>query len=194
VTNYLGEWFWGIRRERGWSLAEVARRLGYANVSKGCNKVLRLEREGVVDDDFLRRLAAVLGISDGVVRYLIRADRLAYQRAWEEWAGQPVPVRVVVRAVPGFMVELSPPADAATPEQVVAFGRDYAARHRKKVFVLLSRRESVGITEAGEINGTFHATPESDPSPSMSLRRVKFLTRLGGYGEGGPGGREGGTS
>ncbi|MBN9519773.1 helix-turn-helix domain-containing protein [bacterium] len=180
MTNYVGEWFSGIRGERGWSLAEVARRLGYTNISKCANKVLRLEREGVADDHFVRRLAAVLGISDGVVAYLCRADRLAYERAWREWADQPVPVRVVVRAVPGFMVELAVTVDVTRPEEVVAFGRAYAARHHKKVFVVLSRRRTVGITESGEIDGTFEATPESDPCPGMSVGRVKFLFRLGG--------------
>lgn len=194
ATNYLGEWFWGIRGERGWSLAEVARRLGYRNVSKGANKVLRLEREGVADDGFILRLAAVLGISEGVVRYLLRADRLAYEKAWGEWADQPVPVRVVVRAVPGFMVELALPAGVTTPEQTVAFGQAYAVRHRKKVFVVLSRRESVGITEAGEVNGRFLATPESDPCPGMSLKRVRFLFRLGGSDGAAPSGAKGESS
>lgn len=194
MTNYLGEWFWGIRRERGWSLAEVSRRLGYTNVSKACNKVLRLEREGVVDDEFLRRLAAVLGISEGVVRYLIRADRLAYLKAWEEWVEQPTPIRLVMRAVPGFMVEMALPADVTTPEQAVAHGQAVAARFHKKVFVILSRRETVGITETGEINGRFQVTPDFDPSPYMSMGRVKFLMRLGGYGEAPTSGPDGGTS
>lgn len=45
-----------------------------------------------------------------------------------------------------------------------------------------SRRETVSITEAGEINGRFFATPDSDPCPSMDIKRVKFLFRLGGDG------------
>ncbi|MCZ2343417.1 MAG: hypothetical protein LC104_16735 [Bacteroidales bacterium] len=183
MTNSLGEWFQGRRLELGWSLGEVGRRLGYKNVSKAANKLLRFERDGVVADDFLRKLAALYSITDGVVRYLIRADRLAYLEEWRQWADEPVPIRVVVRAVPGFTVELPVPAEVTTPEQAVAFGQDYAAQRRKKVFVILSRRETVGITEDGEINGRFLATPESDPCPSMKLGRVKFLFRLGGYGE-----------
>lgn len=142
------------------SPGEVARRLGYRNVAKGANKLLRLERKGVADDDFVRRLAATLGISTGVVRYLIRADRLAYERAWEEWVAQPVPLRMVVRCIPGFMAEVPVPDDVAGPEQAVAYGQALAARLHKKVFVLLSRRESVGITESGEINGRFPDRPE----------------------------------
>ena len=81
MTNYLGEWFWGQRAERQWSLGDVARRLGYANVSKGANKVQRFERDGLVDDDFLVKLAALYGVSEGVVRYLSRQDRNEYLRA-----------------------------------------------------------------------------------------------------------------
>lgn len=182
TTNYLGEWFWGRRAERQWPLAEVARRLGYANVAKGCNRVLRVEREGVADGDFLRRLAAVLEISEGVVVYLTRQDRLSYLRAWHEWADQPTPVRVVMRAVPGFMVEMAVPSDATTPEQAVAFGQAVAARYHAKVFVVLSRRESVGITEAGTINGRFHTRPDNDPCPLVSVGRQRFLFRVGGFG------------
>lgn len=197
VTNYLGEWFWGRRAERQWPLSEVARRLGHSNVSKACNKLLRVEREGVADDAFLQRLAAVLEISEGVVRYMTRHDRLSYLRAWEEWADQPVPLRVVVRAIPGFMVELAVPADVTTPEQAIAFAQIYAARHRKKVFVILSRRESVGITEAGEIDGQFHTRPDTDPCPLVSVSRQKFLFRVGGFGAVEPyqpGGATGGAS
>ncbi len=182
MTNYLGEWFWSIRGGHGLSLGGVALRLGYKNLSKAANKVQRLERDGVVDDDFLRRLAGVLGISEGVVVYLTRQDRLAYLRAWDEWADQPASVRVAVRAVPGFMVELATPPDTATPEGAVVFGQAYAARHRKKVFVVLSRRESVGITEAGEINGRFHTRPDTDPCPLVSVGRQRFLFRVGGFG------------
>lgn len=182
TTNCLGEWFWSTRGGHGWPLAEVARRLGYENVSKGCNKVLRLEREGVADDDFLRRLAAVLGICEGVVVYLTRQDRLSYLAAWEEWADQPVPPSVVVRAVPGFMLGVPVPADATTPEAVVAFAQAHAARLRSKVFVALSRRESVGVTEAGDINGQFHTRPDTDPCPLLSVGRRRFLFRVGGFG------------
>jgi hypothetical protein len=182
TTNYMGEWFWGRRAERHWSLAEVAVRLGYANVSKCCNKVLRVEREGVADDGFLQRLAAVLEISEGVIRYLTRQDRHSYLRAWDEWSDQPMPLRVVMRAVPGFMVEMAVPDDVTTPEQAVAFGQAVAARHHAKVFVVLSRRESVGITEAGEVSGRFDTRPDTDPCPLVSGGRRRFLFRIGGFG------------
>lgn len=183
MTNHIGELFRARRAALGWSLGDVARRLGTKNVSKACNRVVRLEREGEVEDHFLLRLAAILGLSEHAVRGAIRADRLAYERAWHEWADQPVPPSVVLRAIPGFMVGLSVPPDATTPEAVVAFAQALAARLKKKVFASLSRRETVGITESGEVNGRFYATPDSDPCPAMSLKRVKFLFRLGGEGE-----------
>ncbi|MBY0459311.1 MAG: hypothetical protein K2V38_18435 [Gemmataceae bacterium] len=181
MTNYMGQWFGNIRGWHGWPLAEVASRMEYRNVSKCCNKVLAVEREGVADDNFLQRLAAVLGISEGVVAYLTRQDRLAYLRAWEEWADQPVPVRVVLRAVPGFMMEIAVP-DTVTPDAAIAFAQAHAARLHKKVFVVLSRRVSVGITEAGVVNGRFDTRPDADPCPLVSGGRQRFLFRVGGYG------------
>jgi hypothetical protein len=121
MTNHFAELFRARRTILGWPLGEVARRLGYRNTSKAANKVLRLERPGEVEDGFLLRLAAVLGITGHAVRDAIRADRLAYERAWHEWADQPVPITIVMRAVPGFMIGVPVPADATTPEAVIAF-------------------------------------------------------------------------
>lgn len=194
MTNHLGSYFWERRRELGWGLGEVAQRLGHKNTSKAANHVQRCERDGLVDDGFLRKLAALYGIGAEVVRDLIRQDRVEYLRGWEEWANQPVPISIVLRTVPGFMVAVPVPEDVTTPEQAVAHGQALAARMHKKVFVVLSRRESVGITEAGEINGRFQARPDSDPSPSMSLGRVRFLLRLGGLGEIEPGEQDGGAA
>lgn len=183
MTNHLGELFRARRVLLGWSLGELARRLGTKNESKACNRVVRLEREGEVENHFLLRLAATLGVGEHAVRDAIRAGRVAYERAWEEWADQPVPPSVVVRAIPGFMLGVPVPPDATTPEAVVAFAQAHAARLGKKVFVSLSRRETVGINEAGVINGRFFATPDSDPFPAMTLKRMKFLFRLGGEGD-----------
>jgi hypothetical protein len=68
------------------------------------------------------------------------------------------------------------------PEQAVTFGQSVAARYHAKVFVVLSRRESVGITEAGDINGRFLARPDTDPCPLVSVSRQRFLFRTGGFG------------
>lgn len=87
-----------------------------------------------------------------------------------------------MRAILGVMVGVPVPPDVTTPEAVVAFAQAPAARLRRKVFVTVSRRETVGTTEAGEINVRFCATPDSDPFPATSLKRVKFLFRLGGVG------------
>jgi hypothetical protein len=171
----------GVRPPQ-WPLAEVARRLGYKNTAKGCNNTLAVERDGVADDDFLRRLAAVLEISEGVVVYLTWQDRLSYLRAWRVWADQPVPIRVAMRAVPGFLVELALPDDVTAAERAVAHGQAVAARHHKKVFVILSRRESVGITEAVTINRRFVTRPDTDPCPLLSVARQKFLFRVTGFG------------
>lgn len=182
MTNHLGELFRARRAALGWSLGEVARRLGTNNVSKACNRVVRLEREGEVEDRFLLRLAAMFGITEHAVRDGIRADRVDYERAWHEWADQPVPPSVVMRAIPGFMLGVPVPPDATTPEAVVAFAQAHAARLHKKVFVILSRRESVGITEDGAINGRFTTRPDSDPSPLLSVGRQRFLFRTAGFG------------
>ena len=63
--------------------------------------------------------------------------------------------------------------------------------------MVLSRRESVGITEAGDINGRFHTRHDADPNPLVSVSRQKFLFRVVGFGAVEPyvgGGQTGGSS
>lgn len=121
MTNHLGELFRARRTALGWSLGEVARRLGYRNISKAANKVLLLERQGEADDGSFHRLATILDVGEQVVREAVGADRLAYERAWHEWADQPVTITIMMRAIPGFMLGVPVPTDATTPEAVIAF-------------------------------------------------------------------------
>jgi len=51
MTNNLGAYFREQRLQQGLTLGELARRVGYRNVTKGSNKIIHFEREGVVTED-----------------------------------------------------------------------------------------------------------------------------------------------
>jgi hypothetical protein len=183
MSNHLGEFVNARRLELDLSRSETVRKLGYTNLNRGCRRLCDVEGGLWINEDFLMRLTTLLGIEPRVIQELIDRDRQEYVAEWEKWADEPVPISVVMRAIPGFMVGVTVPADVKTPDETIAFAQGLAARLGKKVFVVLSRRETVGINEQGEITGRFKATPEHDPAPSMHLGNKKFLFHFGSIGE-----------
>jgi hypothetical protein len=178
ASNHLGEYIKARRHILGLAPSTVAKLLGYSNVNKGCRRLHHLEDGRQINKDFLVRLTGLLGIETHVIQYLIDRDRQEDAAAWEKWADEPVSISVAMRVIPGVIAGVRLPDDVTTPDQAISFGRDLAARLRKKVFIVLSRRETVGITEKGEIDGSFQATPDHDTTPTMRLGKKKYLFHL----------------
>ena len=182
-NNHLGRHFQARRLELGLSLGEVARRLGYANVSKGARRVLALEEVGqCCTQEFLVKLMGVLGVDRAVVQELLDRDRAEYVEAWEQWVSEPVPITVVRRLVPGMYGIERLPADVTTPEQAIAFGQELARTTHARVYVELSRRVTVVIDEQGEVTARVEATPDSDPRPFTLIGNKPIRFELGASG------------
>jgi transcriptional regulator with XRE-family HTH domain len=173
----LGNLFHEQRIHRGLSLSQLARLVGYGNVSKGANTICRFEREGIFKDKFLADLADALGIDYPTVERLIEQDRQEHLRAWEAWVNQPVPMQVVVRYLAAAYGKVKMPADITTHEQAEAFACEYARIHHLRVCLVLSRRQSVWIDNEGKIYARTEATPDKPNMPWMQLRndQRKFL-------------------
>src|ERR1700677_1960919 len=101
MTNHIGKYFRAKRLELG--LGQVVRLLGYRNISKGANKVHYFEEHGSIRKDLLQTLMTILSIDPHIVRALASKDRDEYLREWETWVNEPVPIRIAVRCLPGFM-------------------------------------------------------------------------------------------
>jgi transcriptional regulator with XRE-family HTH domain len=170
VTNHLGSYFRDQRINLGLSLGDLARRTRYRNVSKGSNKIVRFEREGVITDELLARLADALGIPFPKVEELIEQDRQEYLREWEAWVSEPVPMELVAKIIPAVYVRVKLPGDITTPEQAEEFARAYAKEHGWKCCLALSRRHSVWIGKDGEVEFRTEATPDQPNTPWMRLR------------------------
>lgn len=176
-NNHLGRYFRSRRLELGLSLGEVARRLGYSNISKGARRVLELEEVGeCCTQEFLVKLMGVLGVDPSVVQELLDQDRAEYVREWEQWVSEPVPIAVVMRAIPGVYVNHRLPPDVTTPDEAIAFSQDLARRSQARVYVELSRRVTVIIDEQGEVKARVEATPDRDPRPFTQIghKRIRF--------------------
>ena len=185
-SNYLGDYFNTRRVEKGLSLGQVARLLGYKNVSKGANKVQWFEQEGSIRDDLLLKLMKILDIEPSTVQALTAKDREEHVRQWNDWADEPVPMRIVVRYIPGLYAEVPLPKNIKTEAEAEAYCRDLAQRGSQKVFLVVSRRLTITINEEGEVTGRLQATPDFDPVPYMQVGRRKFLFHFGKTGDAEP--------
>jgi transcriptional regulator with XRE-family HTH domain len=183
MTNHLGGYFHEQREKRGLSLGQLARLLGYKNVSKGANKISRFEREGAVKEALLLHLAEALGIDPPTVEGLAK-DRREYLREWEQWVGQPVPMQLIVRYLPAVYGTEALPEGVTTPVEAEAFAREYAREHGRRVCLALSRRLSVWINKEGQVEARTEGTPDVPNVPYMGLKGTskKFLLNFGGRG------------
>ena len=75
MKSHLAEYFSTIRRNKGITLAQLARMIGYQNVNKGYRRIDKFEKFGQVHEDLLAKLAAALEIDDQTVSRLIEEDR-----------------------------------------------------------------------------------------------------------------------
>jgi transcriptional regulator with XRE-family HTH domain len=182
VSHHLGGYFKEQRDKRGLSLGQLARLLGYRNTSKGANRISRFERQGAVTADLLLRLADALGIDLGTIEGLLEQDRQERLRDWEEWANEPVPMRLIVRYAAAAYGKVALPGAVTTPEQAERYACAYAREHGRRVCLALSRRLSVWINEDGRVEARTEATPDTSNVPSMRLKGggEKFLLNFGG--------------
>jgi transcriptional regulator with XRE-family HTH domain len=175
MAMHLGNFLKSCREGRGWSLGQVARQLGYQNITKGARRVHLLEEGKANSPDILGRLLPILGIDPGKIEELLAQDRVAYLAGWERWANEPVPIQIVVKCIPGVFGTHAMPADLKKSDEIVAYAQGLARRLRKKVFVVLARRLTINVNEEGEITSRNVATPDNDARPAMRLGKKTFL-------------------
>lgn len=180
MANNLGNFFHEQRIRHGLSLGDLARLVGYRNVSKGANRIARFERFGTVREDLLAALADALGIELQTVESLIDQDRQEHLRAWEEWVSEPVPMCLIVRYMPAVYGTVKLPEEITTHEQAETFACEYAKQHRRKVCLALSRRHSVWIDGEGQVYARTEASPDDLNVPFMRLKgnTERFLMRF----------------
>jgi hypothetical protein len=158
------------RERQGLGLGQLARLVGYRNVSKGANKLIRLEREGIIEEQLLVRLAETLGIEVPTVQSLMEQDRQEHLQAWETWVNQPVPMQLIVKYIPAVYGRVPIPEVVQTPDQAEAFARQYARQHGRRVCLAISRRLSIWIDQNGDVEARTEATPDYPNVPYMRLK------------------------
>ena len=170
--SHLGNFFRDRRIEKGLSFGQLARLIGYKNVSGGSNRIQAIERGGKVRPDLLGKLAEALEVGTDE----IRREAFKDYEDWLAWASEPVRPHVVVRLLAAVYQRVELPDDALAPEAAEAFAADVARERNLRVCLVLSRRVSVRFDAGGRESGRSEATPELPCEPYVTIggKRVQF--------------------
>lgn len=181
MPSKLGEHFRTERERKGLTLGQLARLAGYRNASKGARRISVFEREGMVKEDLLVKLAEALKIDWLTVLDLEEQDRRAYLAEWERWASETVPMVLVARLIPAVYKQVPLPPEVTTQEAAESFAREFAMEHAWRCCLVVSRRLSVWIGKDGEIEARTEAKPGQPNMPGMTLKgsRRPFLFGAG---------------
>ncbi len=176
--SHLSNLFRRRRMERGLRPGQLARLLGYKNITKGANRIQSFENGGKARPDLLGNLAKALEISPEEIQGAIVED----YRNWLAWADEPIRPHVVVRLLAAVYQRVELPDEALDPEAAEAFAARLARERRMRTWLVLSRRASIQFDKAGRRLGRMEATPEMSCEPHAVIggRRVQF--DLGGVG------------
>ena len=112
MKSHLAEYFSTIRRRKGIGLAQLARMIGYQNISKGSRRIDQFEKFGQIHEDLLAKLAAALEIDGHTVARLIEEDR-----QWTEPGDFNVPYLRVGRRRIYFILERGIPSVPTEPNR-----------------------------------------------------------------------------
>jgi hypothetical protein len=172
LMSHLGDCFRARRLVRGLTIGQLARQVGYRNVSKGCNRLRTFEAGGKVAPDLLSRLASALEVTPGAIRLAIDED---YQE-WLRWAEEPIRPHLVLRYMACVYQRIELPDDALEPGAAQGYASSLARERKLMVCLVLSRRLSIGFDSTGREYQRLEATPDVPCEPYIEIggKRVQL--------------------
>ncbi len=155
MTTHVAAYFKERRLENGLSLAQLARMVGYANVSKGYRKIDAFERTGECHPLLFAKLMEVLQIDE-------KTRMQAAYEDYKDWltspANPPTPymLRSPIRGCIGVPEELE------TVEEMEQFAADYARRGGWSVCLVLNNRITMVFSPDGSLRDIIEAVPKGE--------------------------------
>ncbi len=179
MTTNLSRFFQQRRTTQKISFGDLARELGYKNIVKGANRIIKFEQNGSIHPDLFHKLALALNISTVEIIQCVEADRAD----WDAWADEPVEPHLVVRLMAAIYSPQKIPTELqgsriAMEEYASAFSREKGML----VWAVLSRRLTVCFDREGNNTGSMEDTFERSYGPYMRIGGKKFLLNLSGDG------------
>lgn len=148
MQSELARHFSTVRRNKGIGLPQLARMIGYRNLSKGCRRIDNFEKFGQVHEQLLPKLAAALGIDSEAVAHLIDEDRQRYLREWEQWANIPIRPSIVLGHIGGIGWS-EPLPEGISQESAEECASAVAKRRNRPICLVMSRRLSIQFDAEG---------------------------------------------
>lgn len=175
MSTHLSRFFRHRREASKLSFGDLAWKLGYVNVTKGANKVIKFERDGSIRPELFRKLAAVLEISNDDIRRCIEEDKAD----WERWADEPIEPHLVARIMCAvYSTKRIPPELQQSQEAMEQFASAFARERKWRVWLVLSKRIRVWFDENGARSGVTEDTFEESFGPFMRLGGKRFVLGL----------------
>jgi hypothetical protein len=156
TPTHVSNYFRKRRVEMHLSLAQLARTLGYANVSKGVRKIDEFERAGRCHPDLFAKLTATLGIESATISRLRYADF----KAWIHTSANPPTPYLLRSPIRGC---LGVPEELTTIEEMEKYAADQARRHGSAVTLVLDNRIRVRFAKDGSLDQVTEALPPENP-------------------------------
>jgi hypothetical protein len=173
--SHLSQFFRQCRLGKKLGFGEVARRCGYKNITKGCNRIQKFEDGDEIDTELFRKIAAVLDISDADIARCIEADKAD----WERWVDAPIEPYLVLRLMAAFYSHTSIPTELhSNREAMEKFASDFSKEKRLRVCLVLSRRLRIWFDRDGGVERTTEDSFEKSHAPYMKLGGKKILLNL----------------
>ena len=157
MATHVAKYFRKRRSEMGLSLVQLAKKVGYGNVSKGYRKIDAFERTGRCHPVLFSKLMEALQIGE---RLLAQAAYTDYRDWLAAPANPPTPylLRSPIRGCLGL------PDDLTTVEEMERYAADQARRHGTSVTLVLDNRIRVRFGKDGSLEHVTEATPPENPT------------------------------
>lgn len=175
MESNLGDFLRAERAKQGLSLGQLARQIGYRNLTKGIRRITCLERTGLGKNDLVVNVVDALDLDWDTVERLAEADHLERLREWERWVNEPVPMCLVVRMMAAVYARHTLPVEITNVEEAEAWACEFARKHCCRVCLIVSRRLSVRIDSQGRVEARAEATPDALNVPFMEVKGRRFL-------------------
>ena len=172
MNKHLRNLIYRHRAFKGFNFGQLAELAGYRNRSKWANRICRLEREGVGDDELVAKVIHALEIDHQEVQEAIQKD----YEIWEQWADEPVAMQMFLRITGVIILIHDIPPEIRSREAVIEYAQEYAKENCVRVCLALSRRESAWIAADGHMNIS-QTTPGVTNVPYASVGGKKFLLK-----------------
>lgn len=161
VPTHMADHYRKRRLEIQMSLAQLARLVGYKNVSKGVRKIDFFERSGTCHAELFRKLTAALGIDEQT------RNRLDYED-YHDWLATPAnpPAPYLLRSPYRGCIGL--PQEVTTVADMEEYAADYARIHRANVCLVVDNRIAVRFAEDGSLTEVVESQPPENPREKLT--------------------------